>query len=335
MGFWSGKRVFITGHTGLRGSWLSLALQKAGAEVFGFALAPAGTPNFFEVGNVGQNMTSTFADVRDENALKFALQFSQAEVVFHLAGGGGLKESWDRVSDVYSTQVMGTVNLFEALRETATVRSVVVMSSDKVYRSGKDVRSFVESDPLAGNAPAAAAKACAELIVESCLNGFFSPDKYNKHKIAIATARMGAVTGGGDFASDSLMFQLAQACQAGLDLPLKNPDSVRPWFHVSDAVEGLMLLGQALVEKGPKASGAWNLGASQDHWLRVSEVKRIFGQNFSGQQSAVPTAAAGSMSVHAGLNCAKAHEILGWSVKIRPEETIALTARWFKDYYTI
>lgn len=324
--FWRNKRVFITGHTGFRGSWLALTLQQAGAQVFGFAQPPSTSPHFFDVGNVGQGMTSTFSDIRDVQSLKSALEFAQAEVVFHLAGGGGLKESWSRTSDTYSTQVMGTVNLLEALRETASVRSVVILSSDKVYRKSTTNEPFKEEDPLGGNEPAAAAKACVELIVESYLQGVFAPEKYNKHKIAIATARMGAVIGGGDFAADSLIYQLAQARQAGLDLPLRNPESVRPWMHVSDAVSGLMTLAQALEEQGPKISGPWNFSGEDSNMESVGRVKQIF----LGQ--AVTDSSSQKVSRHNSLSVLKAESKLKWQCRLSVEEAVADCARWYREF---
>ncbi|UYL08310.1 GDP-mannose 4,6-dehydratase [Bdellovibrio sp. SKB1291214] len=329
--FWRGRRVFITGHTGFRGSHLALSLRTAGANVFGFSLSPSTNPNFFEVANVGQGMNSTFGDVRDVAALKAALEYSHAEVVFHLAGGGGLRESWDKVAETYSSQIMGTVNLLECLRETATVRSVVMLSSDKVYRPLPG-HAAVEEDPLTGSAPAATGKACADLILESYLKGVFAPEKYNKHKIALATARMGSVVGGGDFSTDSLIWQLAQATQSGLDLPLKNPESIRPWMHVDDAVNALMTLGQALLDRGPRASGAWNFGVGVDHQLSVGQMAEAFRAEYRGGNAAEYKLQT-SGSVHGLLNSEKARTELGWSLKDSLAQAISKTAVWYKGYF--
>ncbi|QDK45319.1 CDP-glucose 4,6-dehydratase [Bdellovibrio sp. ZAP7] len=328
--FWRGRRVFITGHTGFRGSHLALTLKKAGAEVFGFSLSPSTNPNFFEVANVGQGLSSTFGDVRDVAALKASLEFSQAEVVFHLAGGGGLRDSWDKVSETYSSQVMGSVNLLECLRETATVRAVVFLSSDKVYRPSK--ADLVETDPLAGGAPAATAKACTDLILESYLQGVFAPEKYNKHKIALASARMGSVIGGGDFSPESFIWQLAQANQAGLDLPLKNPDSIRPWMHVDDAVSALMMLAKALLEQGPKASGGWNFGVGSAHQMSVGQAAEIFKSKY-GNSKAQEFQLTSKGSTHGMLNSEKAKNQLSWSPQITVEAGLQRTAEWYKNYF--
>jgi CDP-glucose 4,6-dehydratase len=328
--FWRGRRVFITGHTGFRGSHLALALKKAGAEVFGFSLSPSTNPNFFEVANVGQGMSSTFGDVRDGTALKSSLEFSQAEVVFHLAGGGGLRDSWDKVSETYSSQVMGSVNLLECLRETATVRAAVFLSSDKVYRPSKT--ELVESDPLGGGAPAATAKACADLILESYLQGVFAPEKYNKHKIALASARMGSAIGGGDFSPESFIWQLAQANQAGLDLPLKNPDSIRPWMHVDDAVSALMTLAQGLLEQGPKFSGAWNLGVGTSHQMSVGQVAQIFKAKYANS-NAQEFGLSSKGSTHGLLNSEKALSQLLWKPVVSVETSILKTVDWYKQYF--
>ncbi|MBO9666405.1 MAG: CDP-glucose 4,6-dehydratase [Bdellovibrio sp.] len=328
--FWRGRKVFITGHTGFRGSWLALTLQKAGAEVFGFSLSPNSSPNFFEVANVGQGVNSTFADIRDRESLSSALNYSAAEVVFHLAGGGGLKDSWDKVTDVYSSQVMGTINLLECLRETATVRAAVILSSDKIYRAENEAHK--ELAPLAGSSPAATAKACSDLILESYLSGVFAPEKYNKHKIALASARMGAVIGGGDFSFESLIWQLAQAEQAGLELPLKNPNSIRPWMHVDDAVSALLTLGQALLESGPKASGSWNFGVDKNNQGSVGQVAALFTHFFKGSECPLMHTPE-NPSIHGLLDSSKARTQLGWSADTDIPAAIRKTTEWYKNYF--
>jgi CDP-glucose 4,6-dehydratase len=340
MSFWQGKKVFITGHTGLRGTWLSLELMKKKAVVFGYALPPATSPHFFENSKISHQVNSNFSDIRDFHSLKSALEFSQPEIVFHLAGGGGLKQSWQDPGEVYSSQVLGTVNVLEALRETSSVRAVAILSSDKVYRSAKEVCYFKESDPLGGSSPASTAKACTELIVESYLTSVFAPEKFNKHKVALATARMGAVIAGGDYAPDSLIYQLFQAAQSGVDLFLKNPEAVRPWLHIDDAVTGLLSLGQALIERGPKASGAWNFGGGPANMASVGEIKKTFMENYflkSGLVSAggrTEVVSAGSdqtisKSRHSGLDSSKALQHLGWSVQTSPQQAVAKVIDWY------
>ena len=329
--FWKGRKVFITGHTGFRGSWLALTLQKAGAQVYGFSLSPKTSPNFFELSNVGQKMTSTFGDVRDQASFQSALEYSEAEIVFHLAGGGALKESWDDVQTVYQSQFLGTLNLLESLRMTATVRAVVVLSSDKVYR--QNLEPHQELDPLGGSSPAATAKACSELLVESYLSGVFAPEKYNKHKLALATARVPAVIGGGEFALDSLVWQMAQACQAGLDLPLKNPQSLRTWMHVEDLIAGLVVLAEGLVQSGPKLSGAWNFGAGVDHQATVGNFAASFAKYYGVSRQA-DSSKATSLSVHNTLNTEKASAKLQWRPQVSLEETIARTAQWYRNYFS-
>ncbi|WP_413561308.1 NAD-dependent epimerase/dehydratase family protein [Bdellovibrio sp. HCB209] len=333
---WKGRRVFITGHTGFRGSHLAAALKQAGAQVFGYSLSPTTNPSYFEVANVAQGMTSTFGDVRDGLSLKSALEYSEAEVVFHLAGGGGLRDSWDMVPETYASQVMGTINLFESLRETATVRAVVLLSSDKVYRSKRSANEpAVETDPLAGSSPAATAKACTDLILESYLNSVFSPDKYNKHKIALASARMGAVIGGGDFSPESFIWQLAQATQAGLDLPLKNPSSLRPWMHVDDAVNALVTLAEGLLSQGPKAAGVWNFGPTGAYQATVGQVAEAFKGGYQGRGVAMDSGVGSTdgLSVHGLLNSDKATMELGWQLQIKLPEVIQKTALWYRDYF--
>lgn len=336
MSFWQGRKVFITGHTGLRGSWLALQLHKKSAQVFGYSLPATTLPNFFEVGQVTQCVTSTFSDIRDYNSLKSALDYSQAEIVFHLAGGAGLKESWQNPAEIYSTQVLGTVNLLEALRETSSVRALVVLSSDKVYRPVQQVQFFNESAPLGGSNPASTSKACVELIVESYLRGFFAPEKYNKHKISLATARMGAVIGGGDFSPDSFVYQLALAAQAGVDVPLKNPGSLRAWMHIDDAIDGLLKLGEALLQQGPKFSGAWNFGCEAESMATVEDIKKCF-MSLTALESVKDDgghAVQGGISRHSGLDCSKAAKELGWRQTISPSQAASLAAQWYLRYFS-
>lgn len=328
MSFWSGKRVFITGHTGFRGSWLTKTLKSLGAEVFGYSLAPSGKSNLFELENIGADMVSTFADIRDLSSLKSSLDFAQPEIIFHLVGESSLKDSWSKIPEVYSTAIMGTINVLECLRETASTRALVVLSSDKVYRSDSEVKEHKETDALAGNAPAAAAKACVELVIESYLKGIFAPEKYNKHKIAVGSARMAQALGGGDFSSDNLIFQLATARVNGTDVELRNPHSARYWIGIDDAVSALLTLGEALLEKGPKASGAWNFGLSQNDLITNEALKTLFLGNSVFNEGS-------PRSFHSSLDCSKAFEVLGWKPQQTIEQAVHAAAQWFEHHYKL
>lgn len=214
---------------------------------------------------------------------------------------------------------------------TATVRAVVVLSSDKVYRQSSEPHR--ESDSLGGSSPAATAKACSELLVESYLSGLFAPEKYNKHKLALATARVPAVIGGGEFALDSLVWQMAQACQAGLELPLKNPQSLRTWMHVEDLISGLVALAEGLVQAGPKLSGAWNFGAGVDHQATVGNFAASFTKHYGASERLDPSNAS-SLSIHNTLNTEKASAKLQWRPQVTLEETVAKTAQWYRNYFS-
>lgn len=311
--FWQDRKVFILGHTGFRGSHLAQVLQGLGAVVSGLGLLPKTNPSFFDVENLTEKMSSNIGDARDFSLLKSQIEFNQPEIIFSFLGGSGLKASKEDPRETYEVQMMGTVNLLEAVRSVDCVRGVVFLTSDKVYRRDLSLDGYSEDSALGGSSPAAAAKACVELIVESYQQSFFQPDKYNKHKVALATARMGSVVGTGDFDPESLVWQAIQAIRAETAFPLRNPESVRDWMGMKDAVSAFLTLGEALLTKGPKASGAWNFASSAQNRVSVREFMA-----FLGIAAKAPIEGA-KPSVHGELVGSKAFEQLGW----RAEETLS------------
>ncbi|MNK95736.1 CDP-glucose 4,6-dehydratase [compost metagenome] len=312
-GFWQDRKVFILGHTGFRGSHLAQVLQGLGAVVSGLGLLPKTNPSFFEIENLAQGMASTIGDARDFSLLKSQIEFNQPEIIFSFLGGSGLKASKEDPRETYEVQMMGTVNLLEAVRSVDCVRGVVFLTSDKVYRRDLSVAGYSEEAALGGSSPAATAKACVELIVESYQQSFFQPDKYNKHKVSIATARMGSVVGTGDFDSESLVWQAIQAIRAETAFTLRNPESVRDWLGMKDAVSAFLTLGEALISKGPKASGAWNFAPRPENRVPVREF-----MEFLGLASNAPLEGA-KPSVHGEILGTKTFEQLGW----KAEETLS------------
>jgi CDP-glucose 4,6-dehydratase len=321
--FWQDRKVFILGHTGFRGSHLAQVLQGLGAVVSGFALLPKSNPSFFELENLGQGMASNFGDARDFSLLKSQIEFHQPEVVFSLLGGSGLKASKDDPREAFEGQIMGTVNLLESVRAVDCVRGIVLLTSDKVYRRDLSLAGYSEDAALGGSSPAATAKSCVELIVESYQQSFFQPDKYNKHKVSIATARMGSVVGTGDFDSESLVWQAIQAIRDEVPFTLRNPESVRDWMGMRDAVSVLLTLGEALLVKGPKVSGAWNFAPRSENRVPVREFMA-----FLGIASNAPAEGA-KPSVHGEILGLKAFEQLGW----KAEETLSDIATDILSWY--
>jgi CDP-glucose 4,6-dehydratase len=266
--FWRGRRVFLTGHTGFKGSWLTLWLRRLGADVTGYALAPETAPSLFETARAGDGIRSILADVRDLEGLRSAMTESRAEVVFHLAAQSLVRESYARPVETYATNVMGTANLLEAVRESKTVQAVVVVTSDKCYENREWVWPYRENEPLGGHDPYSSSKGCAELVAAAYRSSFFP---------RIATARAGNVIGGGDWARDRLVPDLIRAFTIGEPAVLRNPLAIRPWQHVLEPLHGYLLLAER-VAQGEHAE-AWNFGpAEQDvrpvQWIADELVRR-------------------------------------------------------------
>lgn len=334
--FWKGRKVFVLGHTGFLGSWLSLALQNAGSQVAGLALSPTGKTSLFDVFDLGSSMSSVYSDIRDESSLRAALEFSEPEIVFNLINASR-DDRGQSPKEIFEVQNAAALNLLECLRSTVSIRAAVFLSSDKVYRSEKDPSAvYAEESPLAGNSPAVAAKASAEIIFQSYLNTFFQPEKYNKHKVALATARMGSLIGGGDFASDSLLKQALEALFFEQKLELKNPASVRPWMHVFDAVHGLMRLAEALIERGPKASGAWNFGVEDSNYQSVAELITQLESLWQGKglmpQGVLSSEVASGKSFHGRITSEKARQQLGWQQRWDLPKALKQSVEWQKAF---
>ena len=258
--FWAGRRVFVTGHTGFKGGWLSLWLQDLGAEVTGYALSPPTQPSLFEVSRVGEGIRSIIADVRDPGSLLIAMTEAAPEVVFHLAAQPLVREAYRNPVETYATNVMGTVHLLEAVRQTPDVRAVVNVTSDKCYENREWLWGYRENEPMGGRDPYSNSKGCSELVTTAWRDSFFNPARHEEHGVALASARAGNVIGGGDCAEERLVPDLLRAFEQGRSAVIRYPDAVRPWQHVLEPVSGYLRLAERLVEAGPAHAEAWNFG---------------------------------------------------------------------------
>ncbi len=279
--FWKGKRVFLTGHTGFKGSWLSLWLQALGAEVYGYALAPATSPALFGLARVGEGMGSTLGDIRDLAGFTRAMQQARPEIIFHLAAQALVRASYADPVGTYSTNVMGTVHLLEAVRSTPGVRAVVVVTSDKCYENREWLWGYREDEPMGGHDPYSNSKGCAELVTSAYRRSFFHPASHANHGVALASARAGNVIGGGDWAEDRLVPDVLRAIETGQPVVIRNPGAVRPWQHVMEPLSGYLLLAKALHQQGPAFAEGWNFGPSEADarpvaWV-VESLTRIWG----------------------------------------------------------
>ncbi|QYN03168.1 CDP-glucose 4,6-dehydratase [Pseudomonas protegens] len=278
--FWQGKRVLLTGHTGFKGSWLALWLQSLGAEVTGFALAPSTTPSLFELARVAEGLNDKRGDLRDLGALLELIAQTQPEVVLHLAAQPLVREGYRDPLGTYSSNVMGTLNLLEAIRQTGGVRACVLVTTDKVYANQEWLWPYRENEALGGHDPYSSSKACCELLAQSYAASFFAPERYAEHGLALATARAGNVLGGGDFAPERLIPDVLRAWSAGEPVTLRYPQAVRPWQHALEPLAGYLQLAACLYEQGPAFNGAWNFGPGEADMCSVGEVVELLAHRW-------------------------------------------------------
>jgi len=331
--FWRGKRVLVTGHTGFKGGWLTLWLESMGAKVSGYALQPPTEPSFSEVAGVEKLIDSAREDVRDLSAVKHWLEKTSPEIVFHLAAQALVRPSYDDPVETYSTNVMGTVNVLEAVRCCASVKSVVIVTSDKCYENREWVWGYREDEAMGGYDPYSNSKGCAELVTAAFRSSFFNPDDYERHHVAIASGRAGNVIGGGDWATDRLLPDIVRAIIADQPVRIRNPVATRPWQHVLEPLSGYLTLAKRLYEDGPKFTGGWNFGPL-DHDVKpvqfiVDEITRFWGEGARWEMDSVDHP---HEATYLKLDCSKAHTFLDWQPKLRLETALAWSVEWYKAW---
>lgn len=330
--FWSGRRVFVTGHTGFKGSWLSLWLQGLGAEVSGFALEPPTTPSLFVEARVADGMRSVIGDIREPAVLEAALQEAQPEVVFHMAAQPLVRYSYDAPVETYMTNVMGTVHLLDATRRTASVRAVVNVTSDKCYDNREWVWGYRENEAMGGFDPYSSSKGCAELVTQAFRNSYFPPAEFDRHRVALASARAGNVIGGGDWAADRLIPDIVRSIMAGQTVDIRNPGAIRPWQHVLEPLSGYLALARHLLEQGPAYAEAWNFGptdrdARPVRWI-ADKMLALWGQGgWTHDTQPQPHEAA-----YLKLDCSKAAARLGWVPRWDLERALSEIVAWHRAH---
>lgn len=323
----AGKRVFITGHTGFKGSWLTFLLAEAGAEVMGYALAPEDTQSHFSLLGLDRRIEHLVADVRDADSLASSMAAFRPEFVFHLAAQALVRRSYDAPALTFETNVMGTVNLLEAVRTTESVRSLVCVTSDKCYDNVEWIWGYRENDRLGGRDPYSASKAAAEMAFAAYAGSFFA----DRRELGTATARAGNVIGGGDWSPDRIVPDCVRATEAGAAIELRHPAATRPWQHVLEPVSGYVLLAARLRENPAAYAGAWNFGPSTSEARTVEEVARsIVGHLGSGRVALAPQTPNQHEAQLLQLNCDKAHQLLGWHPRWHVEKALAATGEWYR-----
>lgn len=343
--FWRDKRVLLTGHTGFKGAWLSLWLQSLGARVTGYSLAPPTQPSLFELARISDGMRSVTGDVRDLEGLSRCLAESRPEIVLHMAAQSLVRRSYTNPVETYETNVMGTVNLLEAVRRAGgDVRAVVVVTTDKCYENREWVWGYREIDPMGGHDPYSNSKGCAELVTAAYRNSFFGTGAGGRASARVASARAGNVIGGGDWAEDRLLPDMFRALLEGRAVVVRNPAATRPWQHVLEPLGGYMLLAERLCgDDGARYAEGWNFGPREEDarpvaWVvgRVGELWKADGALSGRAGDSVWTKDERGGHPHEArylkLDCSKARQELGWRPRWPLEDGLRATVEWYRAY---
>jgi len=331
--FWQGKRVLLTGHTGFKGSWLSLWLQSMGAQLMGYALPPSTDPNMFEIAEVGKGMVSITGDIRDLKHLQRVFAEHKPEIVIHMAAQPLVRYSYKEPVETYSTNVMGTVNLLEAARHSEGIKAVVNVTSDKCYENREWPWGYRESEAMGGFDPYSNSKGCAELVTAAYRNSYFHPEKYPEHGVALASGRAGNVIGGGDWAEDRLIPDIMRAIIQNKPVNIRNPRAIRPWQHVLEPLSGYLLLAQKLYEEGADHAEGWNFGPNDDDAKPVQWIVENLTQSWGeGASWALDGGNHPHEAHYLKLDCSKAKARLGWHPRWSLPQALEKIIEWHKAY---
>ena len=326
--FWQNKRVFVTGHTGFKGGWLSLWLYLLGAKVAGLSLQPSSRPNFFEAVGLSDLLESRIGDIRNIDEVTDAMSVFQPEILFHLAAQPLVRASYEDPIGTYATNVMGTANVLEVARKMPSLKVIVVITSDKCYQNNEWVWKYREMDRLGGHDPYSNSKACAELVVDAYRKSFLS-----QAGVQVATVRAGNVIGGGDWSCDRLIPDYVRASTTGKPLLVRNADAIRPWQHVLEPLGGYLILASRLFETPNSFSGAWNFGPLDPSYVSVKDVLEVMGRFW---ESGVDCQLEPSMLHEAQIlkvDSTKATSMLNWKPVLDFSTVIQWTAEWYKAFY--
>lgn len=333
--FYKGKKILVTGHTGFKGSWLSIWLHELGAEVIGVGLDPYSEKDNFVLSNIGSKIKADIReDIREGEEMKRIFSEYQPEIVFHLAAQPLVRLSYEQPVDTYQTNVMGTINIMEAIRSTKSVKVAVMITTDKCYENKEQMKGYVETDPFGGYDPYSSSKGACEIAIQSWRRSFFNPEDYGKkHTVSIASVRAGNVIGGGDWAKDRIIPDCIRALESTKVIDIRSPKAVRPWEHVLEPLSGYMLLAKKMWENPTGYCEGWNFGPEAESVLTVWDVASAVIENFGfGELNDVSDPTALHEANLLMLNIEKAKKRLGWKPRLNAKQCVVLTADWYKRY---
>lgn len=328
--FWSEKKVFLTGHTGFKGGWLTVWLSSMGAKITGYSLLPNTIPSLFEAANlVSLCERSHIGDIRELDGLRNALVQASPDIVIHMAAQPLVRYSYANPVETYATNVMGTVHVLEAVRSCSSVKAVVIVTTDKCYENKEWVWGYRENEQMGGYDPYSNSKGCAELVTAAYRQSFFPDKEYKTHQVAVASARAGNVIGGGDWSEDRLIPDAISAFEANKALMIRNPSATRPWQHVLEPLSGYLVLTQMLYEKGPAFNGAWNFGPHDSDARSVQDIIELLISQWGSCAAWKQDGAPQPHEAHfLKLDCSKAKQVLNWSAHWPLERAIEAIVQW-------
>lgn len=332
VGFWKGKRVFLTGHSGFKGSWMSLWLQEMGAIVKGYSLVPPTKPSLFVEADVASGMESQIADIRDYQTLFDSIKVFKPEIVFHMAAQPLVRLSYDIPIDTYSTNVMGTVHLLEACRKVSGVKAIVNITSDKCYENQEWVWGYREDEPMGGYDPYSNSKGCAELVASSFRQSYFNPATYAQHGVGLASVRAGNVIGGGDWALDRLIPDILLAFQENRSVEIRSPYAIRPWQHVLEPLSGYLAVAEKLYTEGAEYSEAWNFGPKDEDAQSVQKIVETLSSNWGEANWFLSEGEHPHEAHYLKLDCSKAKMRLNWQPVWDLDTTLSKITKWHKEW---
>ena len=331
--FYKGKRVLITGHTGFKGSWLSIWLLTLGATVIGYALDPYTNEDNFVASKLKNKVIDIRGDIRDYKKLSEIIYIYKPEIIFHLAAQALVKKSYENPKETYETNVMGTLNILECIKNSASVKVAVMVTTDKCYKNIEQIWGYRENDPMGGYDPYSSSKGCAEILIDSYRNSFINPKDYKIHGKSIASVRAGNVIGGGDWSSDRIIPDCIRALKENKDIKIRNPMAVRPWQHVLEPLSGYLMLAAKMYEDGVEYCSGWNFGPNADS---IVSVKHIVDMIINGWGYGKCVDISSLNSPHEAnllsLDCTKAKTHLKWFPRLDVKEALKLTVDWYKYF---